>query len=204
MIVASLFAGWLISRLTMEKWVKYAKTAKTEYLNKYEKWVEKEEKFRKNNALPVINQPLPVIVGDDFVRKFRTEQTTIQSPGSVPKTEAIWIPLSELSGYVNNIDPNTNDGVRIYFGQISLDFITDGELREKLKDHNGQTTCVFMTTKAAGNGTHEDNIDAGTAVNLPNDVNELCPPPVCRGVILGQGQSLSQAIQQAKESHSRK
>ncbi|MEI9806679.1 MAG: hypothetical protein WDO16_01690 [Bacteroidota bacterium] len=61
-----------------------------------------------------------------------------------------------------------------------------------------------MTTKAAGNGTHEDNIDAGTAVNLPNDVNELCPPPVCRGVILGQGQSLSQAIQQAKESHSRK
>ncbi len=81
MIVASLFAGWLISRLTMEKWVKYAKTAKTEYLNKYEKWVEKEEKFRKNNALPVINQPLPVIVGDDFVRKFGLNRPRFRARG---------------------------------------------------------------------------------------------------------------------------
>jgi hypothetical protein len=186
-IIFALAIGWLSSLVVNEKWVRFARSSKKDYSKKY-------EPYKKIASKYFMHAPMPVDVADAFVKDYRDnvipKLRTLTTSGDV--TEAIWIPLNELSGYVNNVDPSRNDGIRIYLGRIKLSAIPADmpELREKLAGNDGQMTCIFMTTKADtenGMPIHRDDIEAEIPVNLPNDVNELCPPPrPCKGTILGE------------------
>lgn len=182
--------GWLIAFLAEPNWIRFAKESRKDYKGLY-------DSLDLKMAADMNHEPLPEVVGGAFVRNYRENikplLQTANPTGNI--SEAFWIPLNELSGYVNNLDPDDNDGIRVYFAQINIEDIPPGNdaLRSKLERFNGYMTCVFMATRketdSQGRTIHVDNIrSGGVGVNLPNDVNELCPPPNCvdQGAKLGQ------------------
>lgn len=107
-----------------------------------------------------------------------------------PNTRVVWFELKKLKAFINKIEKENGDGVRIYFAAYDSTYSPKNPHAPD-KMYWGHNTLILVPTRDSS-GIHMDyfkvkNAGKGMDSDAPTAVNRagLCPPPTpCQGAEL--------------------